>query len=1404
MNDTCHIALCPNCSRSISRSISRAPSQTDLDTLRSGDLPPETIPSQHYISKAEDAEREILAFDTEIRRLQALTRDLQAHRQSLADYAEQQRSLVAPVRRVPTEVLENIFLLACRTPEFAFPLQPTMTTACTLGHVCHTWRTILLTSKQIWLIPCIQVNITADNSPEFRETQVNEYRKALIFYLARSDPLPFSVDLRGDGCVYIAHRNGLHAVLPEGRFMAHFIRRCQHADFDCTYLRHLDKIFSAFARAVRKRGGRRALIKKLDSIVCHKSSDLAHLTIFANFVRESTPNLKRWSQTFTEIGGSEHLRVHAPMSQLTHLDVMWVSAISAYDALADCKALEDLSISLFIATRGRHDGTYTPPPKPIILPSLVSLRLVARPARTILGDFLASLTAPRLKHARLCHGSNKYLADYSAVLCCEGTPEDRPDFPHSEFAQFLAQSNCKMNSLEIEGVCTGAGDVALLRARLPDVTNLVSPDDRHRRHAGKGRYLDRSLPPTIKMKPEDVVSISLCPGCRQSITCTGSPFSPSQDAVVAIRANDASLDTLADNDRLNNAMSAEQQAHILTLEIDRLLALVGEVQAHRQRLLDFAAEQRAIAAPIRRLPDEILEQIFRFACADVVFSYPLPKSMLTAATISHVCHRWRAIAENDKQLWTPICVKLDTYEIEERKEKPTPERLLPFQNALIAYLEKSDPRPFAVDLHGPCVAFDYGPKRRLPLLPASEFFEHFARRCHHARLCSTSFAYLDYLYGIEFRARMPAHIEIESLASFELVEDRTHREPDRIMPYHAVLFTECAPRLRSWTQNIVDSTSPSFDGVILHAPRNNLVRLEVSWMEWPLAGRALAPCVNLKELIIGVFAPPNTWNNAEPNPLTLPNLESLTVATVPVWATLSRLLSILTAPRLRHARLRCAKPDESQTVKSASNNSKGTGLASSAAVRRRNSQPVARRRTRGDVDRPVQQKESSAAEIVLKPRTSTSRKSKRARNDTQDDVPRSLRRSARILARFHCPIHWLPSELLSEIFLHFLELINGGFFFVNPIPKLDTTITRVCRKWRNVAYGTPRLWRHLVPPGGGCDQYLRRYIPLTGQCPLNVSGFEARLGADRLLGKLRPHSHRLRALILSGACDQFRMPTPIAAPNLEDAYLLMFAKGPLDTITPLAFLEDASRLSNLHMHLERVYTQVISLPPMKSLTELTLFFSRCVILSVRGPLEQCSRTLRKLKVTIALCEARPAPADALALPALKSLDLEYNAAGVLELISAPNLEKLKIDGPAPNSPALLLAYLARVPSTATNLRWLDFATVHTEKWDKDTVPAILIECFAKLKALETIRFNSFPEVFQIFGRLTVDLEGGAPLLLSTLRAGVFGRDHYHWSRPVVPSEAYRAFVESRARAQSIGGILVPAAQISREYSIIRF
>ncbi|KIK33520.1 hypothetical protein CY34DRAFT_38321, partial [Suillus luteus UH-Slu-Lm8-n1] len=50
----------------------------------------------------------------------------------------------------------------------------------------------------------------------------------------------------------------------------------------------------------------------------------------------------------------------------------------------------------------------------------------------------------------------------------------------------------------------------------------------------------------------------------------------------------------------------------------------------------------------------------------------------------------------------------------------------------------------------------------------------------------------------------------------------------------------------------------------------------------------------------------------------------------------------------------------------------------------------------------------------------------------------------------------LPAELLSEIFTHTLPPFDGFL----PPSKLRPPIllTRVCRRWREVAVGTPNLW----------------------------------------------------------------------------------------------------------------------------------------------------------------------------------------------------------------------------------------------------------------------------------------------------------------------------------------------------------
>jgi hypothetical protein len=55
------------------------------------------------------------------------------------------------------------------------------------------------------------------------------------------------------------------------------------------------------------------------------------------------------------------------------------------------------------------------------------------------------------------------------------------------------------------------------------------------------------------------------------------------------------------------------------------------------------------------------------------------------------------------------------------------------------------------------------------------------------------------------------------------------------------------------------------------------------------------------------------------------------------------------------------------------------------------------------------------------------------------------------------PILTLPTEIVSEIFIHLLL----------PYPmrsklKLPTILGRVCRKWREIARSTPALWRAIT------------------------------------------------------------------------------------------------------------------------------------------------------------------------------------------------------------------------------------------------------------------------------------------------------------------------------------------------------
>ncbi|KAL1712470.1 hypothetical protein EV715DRAFT_267887 [Schizophyllum commune] len=162
-------------------------------------------------------------------------------------------------------------------------------------------------------------------------------------------------------------------------------------------------------------------------------------------------------------------------------------------------------------------------------------------------------------------------------------------------------------------------------------------------------YLDPRAKNLVSMEGEN--RIALCTQCGHSVSVDASHLLE-EDALQFIRDGHMPSESSC---RAHNAAASAVDSKIKELDgvLDWLRALTEKVQGYRDRLAEFSEQQRALAAPVRRIPPELWETIFRYACAQTTLSYPLEREMLTALSLSRVCSRWRTMAQSDPQLWAP-------------------------------------------------------------------------------------------------------------------------------------------------------------------------------------------------------------------------------------------------------------------------------------------------------------------------------------------------------------------------------------------------------------------------------------------------------------------------------------------------------------------------------------------------------------------------------------------------------------------------------------------------------------------------------------------------------------------------------------------------------------------------------
>ncbi|KAL1659474.1 hypothetical protein GGF50DRAFT_107494 [Schizophyllum commune] len=368
--------------------------------------------------------------------------------------------------------------------------------------------------------------------------------------------------------------------------------------------------------------------------------------------------------------------------------------------------------------------------------------------------------------------------------------------------------------------------------------------------------------------------ITLCTQCGHSVSVDVSHLLK-EDALQSIRDGHIPSESSC---RAHNAAASAVDSKIEELDgvLDRLRALTEKMQGYRDRLAEFSEQQRALAAPVRRIPPELWETIFRYACAQTTLSYPLEREMLTALSLSRVCSRWRTMARSDPQLWAPHLL----FDVEDLVTDVAAGALGPqvrdFRLAVFFYLAQSRSFPLTLEV-------TWESAERTPL--------NLERHSKDAHLL------LMVLYKNFWRWREC------TIAGNALMHMLRHREP---WPDTAELLVSCcilgqmrgddrlydlfsdAPRLTRWTQD--------FMMLDMALPLSQLTHLKAESIRYRFMAEILRSCESLEVLDVSIIDY-EKYACYIPAQATLLHLRAFSLAGATSLA-LNRILRSLSAPIL--------------------------------------------------------------------------------------------------------------------------------------------------------------------------------------------------------------------------------------------------------------------------------------------------------------------------------------------------------------------------------------------------------------------------------------------------------------------------------------------------------------------------
>ncbi|KAF8176884.1 hypothetical protein K438DRAFT_1846313 [Mycena galopus ATCC 62051] len=123
--------------------------------------------------------------EAELGRLESLIHDLTVQRDRVKAHMDSHRDLISQSRRLPRDVIEQIFLACLPTQHNA--VMSVAEAPLLLGHICSAWRSIVFAMPRLWESLHISVDFISDGGLS--------RRTAVVEWLTRSAPHPLSISV---------------------------------------------------------------------------------------------------------------------------------------------------------------------------------------------------------------------------------------------------------------------------------------------------------------------------------------------------------------------------------------------------------------------------------------------------------------------------------------------------------------------------------------------------------------------------------------------------------------------------------------------------------------------------------------------------------------------------------------------------------------------------------------------------------------------------------------------------------------------------------------------------------------------------------------------------------------------------------------------------------------------------------------------------------------------------------------------------------------------------------------------------------------------------------------------------------------------------------------------------------